>query len=61
MPAGLKRASSAFLDSPVKPGNDGVGNSEVFIILETLNNSGGHYHFLQRMEWFRVSDFPSFS
>ncbi len=32
MPAGLKRASSAFLDSPVKPGNDMVEKAMVIIM-----------------------------
>jgi hypothetical protein len=33
MPAGLMRASKIFLDSPVKPGNDGVGEEDVVIIM----------------------------
>ena len=36
MPARLKRASSAFLDSPVKPGNDGVSDGDVVIIMRPL-------------------------
>jgi hypothetical protein len=36
MPAGLKRASRAVLDSPVKPGNDGVGEEDVFIMMRPL-------------------------
>ncbi len=38
MPACLKRASSVFLDSPVKPGNDGVGDGDVVIIVRPLIN-----------------------
>jgi len=36
MPADLKRASRAFLDSPVKPGNDEVGHGDVVIIMRLL-------------------------
>jgi hypothetical protein len=36
MPACLKRASIAFLDSPVKPGNDGVRDGDVVIIMGPL-------------------------
>ena len=36
MPAGLKRASSAFLDSPVKPGNDRGWDGDVVIIMRPL-------------------------
>jgi len=39
MPAGLKRASSAFLDSPVKPGNNGVRDGDGVIIMRLLNIS----------------------
>jgi len=38
MPASLKRASSAFLDSPVKPGNDRF-DGDVVIIMRPLINS----------------------
>jgi hypothetical protein len=36
MPAGLKRASRAFLDSPGKPGNDGIAEDDVVIIMRPL-------------------------
>jgi hypothetical protein len=43
MPAGFKRASSVFLDSPVKPGNDKIGDGDVVIIMRPLiiNASSG--------------------
>lgn len=36
MPAGLKRASRVFLDSPVKPGNDEAGHEEVITMQLTI-------------------------
>jgi hypothetical protein len=38
MPAGFERASSVFLDSPVKPGNDKIGDGDVVIIMRPLIN-----------------------